>query len=35
MSFRAENKLKKDESMRWGCESTVNLTIIAVDRADS
>lgn len=35
MSFETENKLKKNESIRWGYKSIVNLNIIAVDRVDS
>lgn len=31
MSFETENKLKKDESTRWGCKITVNLNTITVD----
>ena len=34
MSFETENKLKKDESVRWGYKSTVNLNTIPVGRVD-
>ena len=34
MSFETENKLKKDESIRWGYKNTVNLNTIPVGRVD-
>lgn len=35
MSFGTENNLKKDEPVSWGWESTVNISIITVDKIDS
>ena len=34
MSLETENKLKKDESIRWGYKSTVNLNTIPVGGVD-